>query len=94
MSFIWLADSLYATAPFIQNILDAGEDYLFRVKQGDHKKLFEMIETAPYESLKKSGENSKTTIAHRWYKNIPLNGVDGYLNPPKDGAGFRVSKLN
>ena len=74
MSFIWLADSLYATAPFIQNILDAGEDYLFRVKQGDHKKLFETIETAPYESLKSCTENSKTTIAHRWYKDIPLNG--------------------
>lgn len=74
MSFIWLADSLYATAPFIQNILDADEEYLFRVKQGDHKKLFEAIETAPYESLKSCGENSKTTIAHRWYKDISLNG--------------------
>ena len=74
MSFIWLADSLYATAPFIQSILDAGEEYLFRVKQGDHKKLFQTIETAPYESLKVCNDNGKTTIAHRWYKDIPLNG--------------------
>lgn len=73
MSFIWLADSLYATAPFIQTILDAKEEYLFRVKQGDHKKLFKAIEKAPYESLK-TRNDSGTTIAHRWYKEIPLNG--------------------
>ncbi|KTD15536.1 hypothetical protein Lgra_0202 [Legionella gratiana] len=42
MSFIWLADSLYATAPFIQNILDAGEDYLFRAwfKSTEHVHQF------------------------------------------------------
>lgn len=74
MSFIWLADSLYATAPFIQSLMDAGEHYIFRVKQGDHKKLFEALETAPYESLKVQGESKNTRIAHRWYKDIPLNG--------------------
>ena len=74
MPFIWLADSLYATAPFIKSLLAAGEDYIFRVKQGDHKKLFEAIEAAPYESLKVQTENKNTQIAHRWYKDIPLNG--------------------
>jgi len=74
MDFIWLADSLYATAPFISSILDAGEDYLFRVKQGDHKKLFSHIDSAPYESFKTTSLDGKTTIAHRWYKDVPLNG--------------------
>ena len=73
MSFIWLADSLYATAPFISGVLDANEEFIFRVKQGDHKKLYNHIETAPYESLKTTATGSKTTIAHRWYKNVPLN---------------------
>ena len=41
--------------------------------QGDHKKLFKAIETAPYERLK-TRNDSGTTIAHRWYKEIPLNG--------------------
>jgi len=73
MDFIWLADSLYATAPFVRSVLDAGEEFIFRVKQGDHKKLFETIETSPYESFKTTSDNGKTTIAHRWYKDIPLN---------------------
>ena len=65
---------IYATAPFISGILSAGEEFIFRVKQGDHKKLYNHIETAPYESLKKTADGSKTTIAHRWYKDVPLNG--------------------
>ena len=74
MSFIWLADSLYATAPFIGGIINAGEEYLFRAKQGDHKKLYSFIETAPYESHRTTSDNGKITIAHRWYKDVPLNG--------------------
>lgn len=35
--------------------------------------LFKTIETAPYDSFKVSSDNGKTTIAHRIYKNIPLN---------------------
>lgn len=73
MNFIWLADSLYATAPFITSIKDAGEDFILRVKQGDHKNLFKAIEIAPYESLKTTVGKGKTTIAHRWYKDIQLN---------------------
>ena len=37
MSFIWVADSLYATDPFISKILEHKEDYIFRVQKGDHK---------------------------------------------------------
>lgn len=72
MKFIWLADSLYATAPFIQNILDEKEEFIFRVKNGDHKILFEAIKEAPYDSFK-AATNANTVIAHRIYKEIPLN---------------------
>ena len=71
MPFIWLADSLYATAPFIKSITDKKEEYIFRIKKGDHKSLYEHIETAEYQSFKTSV--LKTTIAYRWYENIPLN---------------------
>lgn len=71
LGFIWLADSIYATAPFIKMINDHKEEYLFRIKQGDHKHLYECIETAPYQSHKAVTGN--TTIAYRWYENIPLN---------------------
>jgi hypothetical protein len=72
MSHIWLADSLYATAPFIQEILDHQEDFIFRVKQGDHPYLFKHLETADYQSHRVS--QGKSTLAMRWYHNVPLNG--------------------
>jgi len=71
MNFIWLADSLYATAPFIQGVLDKGEDYIFRVKKGDHRSLFSHLETANYNSYRTVSD--KHTIAYRWYENVPLN---------------------
>ena len=71
MGFIWLADSLYATAPFISMIQEHKEEYIFRVKKGDHKHLYECLETAPYQSHK--SVTGTTTIAYRWYENIALN---------------------
>ena len=71
LSFIWLADSIYATAPFIKIVTDQHEGFIFRIKKGDHKSLYEYIETAKYQSHKTVGE--KSTIAYRWYDNVPLN---------------------
>ena len=71
MNFIWLADSLYATDPFISKILEHKEDYIFRVQKGDHKHLFTTIESMEYKSLKTTGE--KSTVVHHYYENIPLN---------------------
>ena len=50
MDFVWLADSIYATDPFISSILEAKEDFIFRIKQGDHKCLYEHIKTAEHQS--------------------------------------------
>lgn len=71
MDFIWLADSIYATAPFISMIHDHDEEYIFRIKQGDHKYLYECLKAAPYQSHK--SVTGDTTIAYRWYEDIPLN---------------------
>ena len=71
MDFIWLADSIYATAPFISIIHEHDEEYIFRIKQGDHKYLYECLEAAPYQSHK--SVTGDTTIAYRWYEDIPLN---------------------
>ena len=32
MDFIWLADSIYATAPFISMVHEHNEEYIFRIK--------------------------------------------------------------
>lgn len=48
MDFIWLADSIYATDPFIKTVLACNEEFIFRAKQGDHKSLYKHIETADY----------------------------------------------
>ena len=42
---IWLADSIYATTPFIELIQAKKDDnFIFRIKQGDHKNLYECID--------------------------------------------------
>jgi len=71
MPFIWLADSIYATGPFIKTITSANEDFIFRIKKGDHKSLYKHIEEAEYHSHKTVMGN--TTIAYRWYEDVPLN---------------------
>ena len=71
MDFIWLGDSLFATEPFIQAILDKHEEFIFRVKKGDHKSLFDELETVAYQSHRV--EQKKSTIAYRFYENISLN---------------------
>ena len=71
MNFIWLADSIYATNPFITTILAHNEEFIFRGKKGDHKSLYKYIETAEYESQRTVTGNN--VIAHRWYKDVPLN---------------------
>ena len=72
MSFIWVADSLYATDPFISKILEHKEDYIFRVQKGDHKHLFTTIDSLEHKSHKTIGE--KSTVVHHYYENVPLNG--------------------
>ena len=66
MNFIWVADSLYATDPFISKILEHNEDDIFRVKKGDHKYLFETIDSMEHKSHKTIGE--KSTIVDHYYK--------------------------
>jgi hypothetical protein len=43
LPFIWLADSLYATTPMIDDILEHCEDYIFSDKRGDHKTLYKNL---------------------------------------------------
>lgn len=47
------------------------EHYIFRIKQGNHKNLYECLETSEYNSHKSTMSN--TSIAYRWYHHRPLN---------------------
>ncbi|MBL4623548.1 MAG: hypothetical protein JKY42_00130 [Flavobacteriales bacterium] len=71
MNFIWLADSIYAPEPFINIVKENNDNFILRIKQGDHKYLYECLDTAEYESFKSIA--GKNTIAYRWYYDIPLN---------------------
>ena len=71
MNFIWLADSIYATAPFIKMITDKEEDFIIRIKKGDHKHLYKHLDESPHHSYKTT--TGKSTIACHWYDNVPLN---------------------
>lgn len=71
MPFIWLADSIFGTAPFISEIIANKEDFIFRVKQGEHRELFKQLDTAAYQGHRTIRGNS--TLAMRWYPDIRLN---------------------
>jgi hypothetical protein len=71
MNFIWLVDSIYATQPFIELVTQNDEHYIFTIKQGNHKYLYECLETAEYNSHKST--MGDTSIAYRWYEDISLN---------------------
>ena len=71
LPFIWLADSLYATNPIIEDILDHNEDYIFAAKPGDHKTLYENIKKLEF-NRKNTVDTKGRTFIHEWGENIPL----------------------
>ena len=40
---IYLGDDLYAKQPMCERVIDAGADFVFRVKTDDHKTLFDYL---------------------------------------------------
>ena len=56
----------YYITPFISKILEHNEDDIFKVKKGDHKYLFETIDSMEHKSHKTIGE--KSTIVDHFYK--------------------------
>lgn len=80
MDFIWVADSLYATNPFISMVLDANEDYIFRVKKGGYKYLFKTMYLQEHKGHKTVG--NKSTTIHHYYESLALN----------NSSDFRVNR--
>ena len=74
MPMIWLADSLYATTPFIELIQQKSEDnFIFRIKKGDHKHLYECIDNMTAIKHENTIKNGKETLYYHWYENINLH---------------------
>ena len=74
MPMIWLADSIYATTPFIQLIQEKQDDnFIFRIKQGDHKHLYECIDNMQANKHENTIKNGKETLYYHWYEGVNLN---------------------
>jgi len=71
LPIIWLADSLYATSPMIEDILDHNEDYIFAAKRGDHKTLYENFKKCKF-SRKDFIDDKGKKFIHEWASNIQL----------------------
>jgi len=74
MPMVWLADSLYATTPFIELIQSKTDDnFIFRVKEGNHRFLYDTIDR--HDAIKHENmiNNGKETLYYHWYENISLN---------------------
>jgi hypothetical protein len=72
LPLIYTGDSIYATAPFIQEVLDHGGDYIFNALRGDHKTLYENLKDpdfSRYESLRDKGRR----FIHEWATDVKLN---------------------
>ena len=65
LPFIWLADSLYATTPMIDDILEHCEDYIFSAKRGDHKTLYKNLAECEYQRKDISNPKGKRCL-YEW----------------------------
>lgn len=74
LPMVWLADSLYATTPFINLIQSNSDDnFILRIKKGDHKHLYDCIEKMEPEKHEHTINNGKETLYYRWYNKLKLN---------------------
>ena len=94
LSVIYLADSIYATSPFIKDLLEHDEDYVFRVKEGDHKTLFKTMKSLVFQK-KETVDHTGRRFIYKWATDVKLNsGSDLKVNvfqlfivtPQKDGS--------
>ena len=71
LPFIRVADSLYATTPFIRETLEQKDPFLFTVKKGDHATLFNNLKTREYD---RHDEIDKTgcKFIYEWCENVAL----------------------
>jgi hypothetical protein len=72
LSVIYLADSIYATSPFIKDLLEHDEDYVFRVKEGDHKALFKTIKDLIFQK-KETVDHTGRRFIYKWATDVTLN---------------------
>lgn len=74
LPIVWLADSLYATTPFINLIQsNSNDNFIFRIKKGDHKYLYDCIDSMEPEKYEHSLRDGKEILYYRWYNQIKLN---------------------
>ena len=79
LKFIRTGDSLYATTPFIKETLAQGDRFLFAVKPGDHKFLFNQLKDDTFERCDEINKQGKKFI-YEWRQNIKLTASDDSLH--------------
>jgi hypothetical protein len=72
LSIIYLADSIYATAPFIQDLLDNEDDYIFRAKPGDHKTLYKNMDAVVFQKHEEVDCKGRRFV-YKWTTDVKLN---------------------
>jgi hypothetical protein len=94
LSVIYLADSIYATSPFIKDLLEHGEDYIFRVKEGNHKTLFNTMKNLVFQK-KETVDHTGRRFIYKWATDVRLNNSSNLkvnvlqlfiVTPQKDGS--------
>jgi hypothetical protein len=94
LSVIYLADSIYATSPFIKDLVEHNEDYIFRVKEGDHKTLFNTMESLVLKK-KETVDHTGRRFIYKWATGVKLNNSSDLkvnilqlfiVTPQKDGS--------
>ena len=110
MPMLWLADSLYATSPFISLLQSNPKDnFILRAQEKDHKTLYgniDKMEPHKHEEVIKKG---KETLYYRWYNDVNLNAscsikvnvlriystkTDRYGNQSSTIVGLWITDLN
>ncbi len=73
MKIILVLDGLYSNAPFIKYLEEHGMKYVITARSGDHKWLYEQLETNPDVECFETEHGEQGTRKYRYLENASLN---------------------
>ncbi|MBT7080531.1 MAG: transposase [Chloroflexi bacterium] len=72
--FLIVGDGLMSHQPMIENVIAQGMDYLFVAKPGDHRRLYDWLDSYPQLPSLEEKDDQGRTHCYRWKNQVPLNG--------------------
>ena len=80
LKMIFVGDGLFSKQPFIENLVENRFDYILVAQNGDHKELFNYVNSSDDVETFQHRPNAETLQTFRWLNNVPLSARDDALS--------------